>query len=71
MQAQIGQPVQVITPGDAQRPVKDGQIRKIEANGTVDVVSINASSTFQDLPYVEVGGTPPVGVNYAQEISLA
>lgn len=67
MSPQVGQPVQVHVP-DSGKPdrLSAALINNVDAGGTVDL-----SDGKANVVYVEIGGTPPTGVIYAQEIALA
>jgi hypothetical protein len=68
MSPQVGQPVQVHVPDTPPKPdrLSAAQIKEVNTDGTVDLTDGKTN-----VAYVEVGGTAPVGVNFAQEIALA
>lgn len=70
---QVAQPVQICnqdkdTGAVARSPAL---VANVDSASQVDVIRVgNTNSTVANLPYVEVGGTPPAaGTNYAQEIA--
>lgn len=69
MSPQIGQTGQIKL---ADGQVKPGVVLAVDSATQVDVLRLATTNTnAQNLPYVEVGGTPPAGVDYFQEISVA
>lgn len=68
--AQISQPVQYVTVTGAGAGAHMASVKAVSGS-TVDIFALATGATVTSLPYVEVGGTPPTGVPYAQEITLA
>jgi len=69
---QVAQPVQYVTLTGSGAGAHPAVVRTVTGPATVDLVALSTSNAIvTSVPYVEVGGTPPSGVAYAQEITLA